>query len=181
MALNDTSAAYLNQWTELFSFFAEADNAAAIASRSKFANRVGLFRNDLIIAQELSAEANSSLEGYTVAKNLSKSEASDFACGLAGEAMAFAIEKNNTALELQMGKLTKSYLYNSVADGDFAGVLQDLHDTLEPYTTVLVPECLEYFTGANLLTLLTARLDFISKMNLYSLKEDGLFQGRLQV
>ena len=143
MALNDTSTAHLNQYSDLELLFFE--NSDPVAMKTAFADRRIQFQSTLKICYSYRDTANTSTKGFTKAKNTAKKVNSKSASAITGKGNSYGIAVNNTQLSTMMTGWSDGFLRH-LNDPDFAGVIQKICDTLTPYIATDPAGTAPYFT-----------------------------------
>ena len=162
MALNKISLAYLTHFTELDLLF--INNTSAVAANGAFAGRRTFYGNSLQTGYNYRDAANGTTLGFTSAKNGAKKTSSKSAGGITGKGESYAITKNNVELKEQMEQWTQAFLYKT-NDPDYAGVIQNIYDTLFPFIASDPTGTPDYFTALQLTSMQNDKTAFTGKLN----------------
>ena len=171
MALNHIITSKLNQYTLLEKLL--KDNPAPVGSNPAFLARRVKFGSSLLDCFNYRDAANASTRGFTIAKKNAKKTSSTSASAISGKGTSYAILKGNTTLQAQMEAWSQSFLFTT-KDPDYAGVIQNINDTLFPFIASDPIVSADFFTALQLTSMLNDKDAFVTKLNLYKAALDNI-------
>ena len=164
MSLNHNSAAHLDQYAELQLLF--TNNGVAVGAITSFSDRAAMFAESLKECYTLRDTANGSTEGFTTTKNKAKKTTSKAASAITGKGNSYGILTANTVLQGQMTQWTENYIYRT-KDIDFAGAIENVYTTLNPFITSDPAGTPDYFTTPQLDAMQKLKDNYVSTLSQY--------------